>query len=79
VLTYALLYFKNNKVLPNYAGIISFKNMSDGFMPVTFAGELSTETKQITTDVLETFQSHLCNLVLEICNAQVPFLEKEIK
>jgi hypothetical protein len=79
VLTYALLYYKNNHVLPNYAGIISFKNMSDGFMPVIFADELITETKQITAAVLETFESHLSTLVLEICNAQIPFLEKEIK
>lgn len=77
VLTYALLYFKNKKVLPDHTGIISFKNMSDGFMGVTMAGELAGESN-VSAAVLQAFEAHLIGLIEEICNAQVPFTEKEI-
>ncbi len=88
VLAYSLLYYKNNQVLPNVAGIISFKNMKDGFMPVTFTEELhstfaeasmdKTENKSITPKLLAAFEAQLTKLIIEICNPQTPFVEKEL-
>ncbi|MEP2936481.1 MAG: PD-(D/E)XK nuclease family protein [Gilvibacter sp.] len=78
VLTYALLYHKNKGVVAQQAGIISFKNMSDGFMGVSLAGELALEGDNVSASLLDTFESYLIKLIEEICNAQVPFTEKEV-
>ena len=62
------------------AGIISFKNMNSGFMK--FAAKESArgqKNTQITQEVLQLFTEQLTQLILEICNPEIPFVEKEIE
>ncbi|GAA0872613.1 PD-(D/E)XK nuclease family protein [Gangjinia marincola] len=75
LLTYALLLHTAKKIeLPVKAGIISFKNFSAGFIPLK-----EDKSDQITAEMLERFEQKLTELILEICDPNIPFQEKEIK
>lgn len=78
VLTYAYMMHLENKIkLPVEAGIISFKNLQEGFLK--FAKKESTYGKKntvITEDILLAFEIELKKLILEICNPALPFTEK---
>jgi len=74
VLTYAYLYInKNNLTLEDLSlesGIISFKNLKDGFMP--FNGSLINE------ELISSFVLELDKLISEIFDVSIPFQEKEL-
>ncbi len=66
LLCYALM-FKSNENYPVEAGIISFKNMKEGFMPFTLGkgrGVIAQTT--ITEEILEAFKIEIIGLILEI-------------
>jgi len=76
VLTYAYMLnvstpFDNN---PVEAGIISFKNLNKGFLKFS-----ENKNNLITQQTLDNFFVQLKNLILEICNPDIPFTEKPIK
>lgn len=79
VLCYALMTQEQLNNRNVQAGILSFKNLNAGFMPFTKkekargAGDTS-----ISEEVLTQFKNELNNLILEICNPNIPFTEKEI-
>ena len=80
VMLYAYLYsqqksFDKEKKLQ--AGIISFKNLKSGFMPVNFAPPRSKLDICITTTHFEEFLKALENLLLEIFDTDIPFIESE--
>lgn len=63
------------------AGIISFKNLQSGFLKFSKKdkeGQNATKNSKIDQQVLEAFEEQLKNLILEICNPEIPFVEKEI-
>jgi ATP-dependent helicase/nuclease subunit B len=75
VLAYALMaqdIIKSNQTL---AGIISFKNLRAGFMPFTKKGGVDPT---ISLEILNSFKEELNKLILEICDPNKPFIEKEI-
>ncbi|MGX1927906.1 PD-(D/E)XK nuclease family protein [Flagellimonas sp. 2504JD4-2] len=72
LLCYALLYTKENPIENLQAGIYSFKNLGQGFLPFVSSGT------SITTETITTFKVYLEKLILEICNPEVPLLEKEV-
>lgn len=55
------------------AGIISFKNLRNGFLPFKFNKEAS-----ITPETFNEFEKQLKHLISEICNPEIPFVEKEL-
>src|SRR5690606_4188040 len=63
------------------AGVISFKNLKPGFLK--FGKKTGSRDKHVNYLIdhktLEDFQIQLKNLILEICDPNVPFIEKEIK
>ncbi|WP_035695373.1 PD-(D/E)XK nuclease family protein [Christiangramia portivictoriae] len=79
VLTYAtLISLEKDLKFPAEAGIISFKNLRSGFLKF----QLKTDKKPdslIKEETLENFQKELKKLIMEICNPEIPFIEKEIK
>ncbi|WP_397364034.1 PD-(D/E)XK nuclease family protein [Olleya sp. R77988] len=82
VLMYAYMLKKAKKVsLPLEAGIISFKNLGAGF--ISFGKKESTHSRNretlINEDTLNQFEIQLKNIILEICNPNVDFIEKELK
>ena len=82
VLCYALIM----KSLNNYnqsveAGIISFKNLNQGFLKFAKKdkpGAYGEKKELIDESILNEFSKELHNLIIEICNPNIPFLEKTI-
>lgn len=71
LLCYAYLYSKKHGIGDVQAGIISFKNLSQGLFP--FSEDKNT---LINADTLATFENYLHLLIGEICDATVPLMEK---
>ncbi|WP_055436310.1 PD-(D/E)XK nuclease family protein [Lacinutrix algicola] len=65
---------------PIEAGIISFKNLSAGFLKFTKKEQQRGGNKQtlITQETLDFYFEELKNLIIEICNPDVNFIEKEV-
>ena len=81
ILTYAYMMQKSIKTnLPIEAGIISFKNLGSGFLKFSKKDSTFSRSKDslITNETLIAFETELKNLILEICNPEIDFTEKEI-
>ena len=81
VLAYAYMMQKSQKInLPIEAGIVSFKNLGSGFLK--FAKKESTHSRNkdslITLETLTAFETELKKLIIEICNPNIDFIEKEV-
>ncbi len=74
VLTYAYMMNEHSTFnKPITGGIISFKNLQEGLLKFK-----EGKNDQITSDVYRKFLSELKRLIIEICNPEVPFTEKEL-
>ncbi|WP_452227273.1 PD-(D/E)XK nuclease family protein [Lacinutrix cladophorae] len=78
VLLYAYMMKQENKVaFPLEAGIISFKNLSAGF--IKFGVKEGRNSDQlITEETLANFEIELKKIIIEICNPKINFIEKEV-
>ena len=77
LLCYALMYGNKEKFNQIEAGIISFKNLNAGLLGFATI-ESKKKDKAITHETLNEFTTELKRLVLEICNPDIPFIEKEV-
>ncbi|NRD22288.1 PD-(D/E)XK nuclease family protein [Winogradskyella litoriviva] len=82
VLCYAYMMKQQNRIeLPIEAGIISFKNLNNGFLKFgkkDKPGSYAKKDQLITQETLDNFEIELKKLIIEICNPKVNFIEKEI-
>jgi hypothetical protein len=80
VLTYALMIQNDLKLTAAEAGIISFKNLNNGFLKFGTKETKNSKTKDqtVTPEILDLFIVELTKLILEICDPETPFIEKEI-
>lgn len=82
VLTYAYIMNKEKAFTnPIEAGIISFKNLKSGFLKFSKKDKNGNGAKKkslITQETLDSFYTQLKSLILEICNPEIPFTEKEV-
>ena len=80
VLAYAYLMHQNTPFTePIEAGIISFKNLGSGYLKFALKDAGSrNKTQLITPEILDHFEIELKKLILEICNPELDFVEKEI-
>ncbi len=65
---------------PVEVGIISFKNQKQGFLKFAKKQSSSPRSKKdstISNKVLAEFSQHLHNLIKEILDSSIPFIEKE--
>ena len=81
LLCYAFMFFKSNpkNVTPINAGIISMKNFTDGTL--LFAKKESPRGPKnhiLDKDMVLEFEEILIQLITEICDADLPFIEKEV-
>src|SRR5690606_12005061 len=83
ILTYALMMSTQDPLPSEFeAGIISFKNLQGGFLKFCKKDKKGRGAKKetdITPQTLEDFKEQLKNLILEICDPETPFVEKELK
>jgi hypothetical protein len=74
VMTYAYMYLSTFKLSVNElsleTGIISFKNLKEGFMPFN--------SGKLTEEIMSSFAIELDKLILELFSKDIPFLEKEL-
>jgi len=79
LLCYAWLFQQNNPSDQLHAGIISFKKLNTGLLRFAQKNDRNSRNKQwdITHETLQTFQSKLKQLLLEIYDPEIPFAEKE--
>lgn len=63
------------------AGVISFKNLKNGFLKFQKKDSPRDKVKDSAIDeiTITNFKVELKKLILEICDPEIPFLEKEIK
>jgi len=82
ILMYAFMMNQNTSFnSPVEAGIISFKNLNAGFLKFAKKDKPGTYAKKdsvITQDTLNSFFIELKSLILEICNSEISFIEKEV-
>lgn len=81
VLCYAyMMQASQNLKFPIEAGIISFKNLSSGFLKFAQKESSSSRKKDslITQETLLDFETELKKLIVEICNPKIDFVEKEV-
>jgi ATP-dependent helicase/nuclease subunit B len=81
ILCYAyMMYQKKHITLPIEAGIISFKNLNAGYLK--FGKKASTHSRirnqLITEETINKFEIELKKLIIEICNPNNDFIEKEL-
>ena len=81
ILAYAyMMNAKNPFTNPVEAGIISFKNLNNGFLK--FGVKESTHSRKkdelISKETLDNYFVELKKLILEICNPDIDFIEKEV-
>ncbi|MCL6274143.1 PD-(D/E)XK nuclease family protein [Muricauda sp. 2012CJ35-5] len=69
LLCYSYLYYKNTGVSTMIAGIYTFKNLNKGFLQFSFNSPV------ITDESLSNFEASLFQLISEICNPNIPFIE----
>jgi hypothetical protein len=73
-MTYAYMYLSTFKLSVNElsleTGIISFKNLKEGFMPFN--------SGKLTEEIMSSFAIELDKLILELFSKDIPFLEKEL-
>jgi hypothetical protein len=75
VLAYAFMFEKEAKGVPIEAGIISFKNLKEGFLPFNFKSG-KEETKNIEEEILNNYLEQIVLLLSEILDETIPFTEK---
>ncbi|MBT0607043.1 PD-(D/E)XK nuclease family protein [Aequorivita echinoideorum] len=79
ILAYALMMDKELPITNAEAGIISFKNLQSGFLKFgTKESGRGPKNQLINEATLEYFTRELKKLILEICDPNIPFTEKEI-
>ena len=81
VLAYTkMMQDQNSLDFPVEAGIISFKNLKSGFLKFGKKDKPRTKNKEtaINREILEAFEVELKKLIIEICDPEIPFKEKEI-
>ena len=80
VLAYTLMAENTINFGNTQAGIISFRNMTAGFMPFNFTEKTSPILGNlIFEETLQHYKTELNKIIYEICNPKIPFTEKEIK
>ncbi|NNE76756.1 MAG: PD-(D/E)XK nuclease family protein, partial [Pricia sp.] len=80
LLFYALMYNSKEPISSFEAGIFSFKNLNSGLLRFATKDKKGSRKKDttITAETLTSFTSELKKMILEICNPQIPFQEKEL-
>ncbi|PKH49756.1 hypothetical protein CXF68_03170 [Tenacibaculum sp. Bg11-29] len=78
VMLYAFLYTQNNKFdFSNNleAGIISFKNLKNGFLKMNFSSNYRTPDNEVTEEKLTEFMDEIKEFLKELYNPEIDFIE----
>ena len=73
LLIYAFLYTENHKTTGIESGIVSFKSLKSGLLKVDFG----KKDHNITSEKMDAFLESIKNLIREIFDSSIPFIEKK--
>ncbi|GGI56167.1 PD-(D/E)XK nuclease family protein [Winogradskyella haliclonae] len=82
ILCYAYMLTQQDIVqFPLEAGIISFKNLKQGLLKFAEKESVYSRKKNhlISEETLQNFETQLKSLIIEICNPDIDFTEKELR
>lgn len=76
VLTYALMYSKYNDISNQNlrSGIVSFKKLSEGFMPFGIGASRQIPDNEITQELLNNFENLVISVIEQILDKNIPFI-----
>jgi hypothetical protein len=79
VMLYSFMYSasENNTINALESGIISFKNLQNGFMKMNFSEEYRGGDYQVTKERIDDFMEAIDNLIREILNPDLPFVQNQ--
>ncbi len=72
LLCYSLLYYEQENKMPEQAFILPIKQMNKGLLPLKV-----NKSTQLSIELLQEFKHGLINLIEEILNPEIPFVDKE--
>lgn len=80
ILAYTKMIYNEYPFNNAEAGIISFKNLNNGFLKFTKREKQRGGDTQslVSKEILEEYSEQLQKLILEIFNPEIPFTEKEV-
>jgi len=79
LLCYSYMYLNGASPQPMTAGIISLKNLKEGVLHFAEKGATKTAKQTvIDSEIMSKFETALHTLIREICNPDIPFIEKEV-
>ena len=80
VMLYAYLYVENNQITkPIESGIISMRNIKEGFLKMNFSAKPKAPDYEVSSTRIEAFLEELKRLLTEIYNPEIPFIENPNK
>lgn len=79
VMLYAYMYTQSsgNSFETVESGVISFKNLNSGFLKMNFSDKFRGKDYQVTPDRIEEFLIEIKELIKEILNPEIPFVENK--
>lgn len=81
LLLYAYIYLKQPEISKENSvecGNISFKNLGQEYIKVNISSQKNTIDNKLTLDKLAPFMELIEQLITEILNPEIPFIEKEV-
>lgn len=80
LLCYSMMYMGKRNINTLQAGIISIKKLNEGLFNFATKESKNSRNKNIsiTKDTIDQFSQQLKRLILEICDPNIPFTEKEV-
>ncbi len=79
VMLYSYLYTSkvDKSITPLQSGVISFKNLNSGFLKMNFSDKYRGRDFEVTEERMQDFMLEIKNLILEILDAKIPFIENQ--
>ncbi|RXP64472.1 PD-(D/E)XK nuclease family protein [Lutibacter sp. HS1-25] len=75
--SYMFSVTSSNNLNEFQSGIISFKNLKEGFLKMNFSEEFRGKDFQVSPERIEAFMTVIDQLILEILNPTIPFKQNE--
>jgi len=79
VMLYSYMFSVTSNISINelQSGIISFKNLKEGFLKMNFTDQFRGKDYQVTNERIGDFMEVINNLIIEILNPEIPFKQNE--
>jgi len=79
VMLYSYMFSVTSNIPINelQSGIISFKNLKEGFLKMNFTEQFRGKDYQVTNERIDDFMEVINNLIIEILNPEIPFKQNE--